>query len=458
MSGSATLTLPESLTVIKTTWPHQVVISGPDDLNALLNWVNQPELQYKHSITPDATAVVALPANSMSDTSFTDTQTAPDYAISWPTDDGSGDTTWLLDTDDGMMTVPSYVSLESIQTTLAAHKLTLPWSLSPQRTLLSALGESPVLLNALSTKPIPYWVIGSHAVTGDGQVMQYGGRVVKNVTGYDMNRVWLGSHHQFATITSVTMRLMALPESNRSMLFYSASLADMLGLIKRLKQDLSTLESMVMFHTKQTFGWKLLVTLSGVETFVDTDAELAATLFRQLGLQTPEQEPLQQWRVQESELAILTHQLDWSLQPPSESLLMRAYASDGHLWSWLLQQAEVSATTPLAGFESPELCWVVGSNSVMLRWRALQWPDVTTLMTMQRSLEQVQGGLQLLHAPANLVHKLMAWVNHVHAVQSVFRQWWQRLKQAYDPNRVLWTPPTLGLMMGDWTPREGGAS
>lgn len=100
----------------------------------------------------------------------------------------------------------------------------------------------------------------------------------------------------------------------------------------------------------------------------------------------------------------------------------------------------------------------MGSNSVMLRWRALQWPDVATLMTMQHGLEQVQGGLQLLHAAPNLVHKLMLWVNHVQAVQSVFRQWWQRLKQAYDPNRVLWTPPTLGLMMGDWTPSEGASS
>jgi len=55
------------------------------------------------------------------------------------------------------------------------------------------------------------YVIGIEAVTGDGRVFHAGGRVVKNVAGYDLCRLMVGSKGQLGTITQLTFKLKPLP-------------------------------------------------------------------------------------------------------------------------------------------------------------------------------------------------------------------------------------------------------
>jgi glycolate oxidase FAD binding subunit len=56
-------------------------------------------------------------------------------------------------------------------------------------------------------------VLGLEMVTGDGRPLRFGGRVVKNVAGYDMVRPVVGSHGALGFITSVSLRLRPMPES-----------------------------------------------------------------------------------------------------------------------------------------------------------------------------------------------------------------------------------------------------
>lgn len=56
------------------------------------------------------------------------------------------------------------------------------------------------------------WIIGCTAVLGDGTVTRAGGRVVKNVTGYDLTRLYSGSFGTLVALAEVTLKLMALPE------------------------------------------------------------------------------------------------------------------------------------------------------------------------------------------------------------------------------------------------------
>lgn len=54
-------------------------------------------------------------------------------------------------------------------------------------------------------------VLGLEAVTGTGAVVHGGGRVVKNVAGFDLTRALTGSWGTLGVITKVTVRLYALP-------------------------------------------------------------------------------------------------------------------------------------------------------------------------------------------------------------------------------------------------------
>jgi glycolate oxidase FAD binding subunit len=59
-------------------------------------------------------------------------------------------------------------------------------------------------------------IIGVEMVLADGRVAKAGGRVVKNVAGYDLGRLLCGSFGSLAVITSVTFKLAPLAEASRT--------------------------------------------------------------------------------------------------------------------------------------------------------------------------------------------------------------------------------------------------
>ncbi len=59
-------------------------------------------------------------------------------------------------------------------------------------------------------------VLGLELVTGGGTVVRAGGRVVKNVAGFDLSRLMTGAWGTLGAITEVTLRLHARPELDES--------------------------------------------------------------------------------------------------------------------------------------------------------------------------------------------------------------------------------------------------
>ncbi len=74
-------------------------------------------------------------------------------------------------------------------------------------------------------------VIGLEAVTGDGAVVRCGGRVVKNVAGFDLTRLFTGSWGTLGVVTEVSVRLRALPQVDET---YSITVDDLPGKIGEL--------------------------------------------------------------------------------------------------------------------------------------------------------------------------------------------------------------------------------
>src|ERR1700748_2737638 len=60
-------------------------------------------------------------------------------------------------------------------------------------------------------------LLGAHAVSGFGDSFVAGGKVVKNVTGYDLCKLLAGSWGTLAVMTEVTLKVMPRPESERTL-------------------------------------------------------------------------------------------------------------------------------------------------------------------------------------------------------------------------------------------------
>ncbi len=62
--------------------------------------------------------------------------------------------------------------------------------------------------------------LGVAAVSGRGEAFKSGGRVVKNVTGYDLCKLLAGSHGTLAVMTDVTVKVMPRPEKTRTVMVF----------------------------------------------------------------------------------------------------------------------------------------------------------------------------------------------------------------------------------------------
>src|SRR6266704_1568691 len=65
--------------------------------------------------------------------------------------------------------------------------------------------------------PVRDHLLGVTFVTGDGRLVQSGGRVMKNVAGYDLTRLAAGGFGAFGVIVLVHLRLRALPRADQTL-------------------------------------------------------------------------------------------------------------------------------------------------------------------------------------------------------------------------------------------------
>jgi FAD/FMN-containing dehydrogenase len=121
-----------------------------------------------------------------------------------------------LNPADLVATVQSGMPLDSLQDALAAQGMWLALDPPgrPDRTIGSVAATGTAGPLRLGFGPVRDHILGCTAATGDGRLVSAGGRVVKNVAGYDLTKLHVGGFGGFGAIAELHLRLRARPEAD----------------------------------------------------------------------------------------------------------------------------------------------------------------------------------------------------------------------------------------------------
>ena len=118
-------------------------------------------------------------------------------------------------------------------------------------------------------------LIGVRAVTGRGEVVRSGGRVMKNVAGYDLVKFLAGSYGTLAVLTEVTFKVLPVPETEATLVL--AGLDDKRA-VAALSAALGSPHSVSGAAHIPAFGVRAAETLVRVEGFADSVAARCRSL------------------------------------------------------------------------------------------------------------------------------------------------------------------------------------
>jgi len=163
------------------------------------------------------------------------------------------------DPDDLTLSVEAGVSLSRLAAVLAEHRQFLPLAVPFMHratvggTIASGV-DSPLRQFYGTARD---YVLGMEFVTGDGQVAKSGGRVVKNVSGYDLHKLMIGSFGSLGVITKVNFRTFPMAASIGAFIAFFRSVRDAARMRDRIAESPLrplTLEVLSPLATELLFG------------------------------------------------------------------------------------------------------------------------------------------------------------------------------------------------------------
>jgi glycolate oxidase FAD binding subunit len=147
-------------------------------------------------------------------------------------------------------------------------------------------------------------VIGMTVVTAEGAVVRAGGKVVKNVAGYDLPKLFVGSYGTLGIMVDVTVKLRPLPDDERLVCVRFERLKDGVlaaravmasDLIPNALELLDADAARSLEHAATTGGVALVVGFDGLREQVDWQCAELAALATPLGGAEVQPLPAQTW-------------------------------------------------------------------------------------------------------------------------------------------------------------------
>jgi FAD/FMN-containing dehydrogenase len=124
----------------------------------------------------------------------------------------------LVSAADLVATAGAGTSWSHLRSSLAEHGVWLAADPpGPERSVGSVIASGTSGPLAAGFGRLRDHLLGVTFVGGDGSIVHAGGRVVKNVAGYDLTKLAVGSYGAFGIITSATLRVRAVPRADRTL-------------------------------------------------------------------------------------------------------------------------------------------------------------------------------------------------------------------------------------------------
>ncbi len=324
---------------------------------------------------------------------------------------------------DVTLTALAGTRLRVIDEALRAHSQWLPFDppSALDRTLggLVAAGEPGPLATGYGS--LRNHVLGLTVVTGDGRVLRLGGRVVKNVAGFDLLKPMVGSRGALAFIVSACLRAFPEPATERRLVLRAARPSELVGVALAVGTAPVMPVSCVV-SARAGGSADLVVRLHGAEATVDADQR---TLERHTGAAFRVEAAGGEEAGSEeagSEEAGSEEAGGWDAGDSAET--------PGELVVSVLPSHLAAALTALERLAPAAL--VVDAYAGLLRAR-LPTLEPEGVRAARDEVEALGGGLRVARAPAGTSGAELG-----SRPSSGEEELAERLTRAFDPHAVLW--------------------
>lgn len=276
-------------------------------------------------------------------------------------------------------------------------------------------------------------VLGIGAVSGRGEAFVAGGKVVKNVTGYDIPKLMAGSYGTLAVLTEITMKVLPAPEEARTLvvagLDVAAAVRAMTGVLQSALDVTGAchLPSGIAAHGKPAAIAATAFRLEGFAVSVDSRAKELLARLLPLGSVTVlrDAECSAFWRAVRDVTPFVEARDDWvwriCVPPASASALAARIERSFPAAKWFLDWAG-------------GLIWLAtASNEATAPDSSAHSGAADYVAHIRRLLADIEGHATLVRAPA----LVRANVDVFHPRAPALAALSKRVKAQFDPSRVL---------------------
>ena len=193
--------------------------------------------------------------------------------------------------EDLTVTIESGATLHDLQAILSEHRQYLPADPNPSDVvtiggLLATARSGAWRGNVPSTRDL---ILGMTVVMADGSIATSGGRVVKNVSGFDMHRLHTGALGSLGIISSASFKVLPIPERNVSLILHCSDIKEAGDLAFILRNSvlpirgLTILDSKTSFKLGFSYAPKVLVEYVGIEVSIHRSIQDTEEIMRRFG-------------------------------------------------------------------------------------------------------------------------------------------------------------------------------